>query len=384
MVLNARERPLSSDINQALSQDALTLREVLRALYLQHPLASASNDTGFLPPSGFLADGFAVSPGGGMTLTVRAGLGLVYDVTSVAASIDGVQKLDDQAPYWPAYLSANQAVAVPGGVPGGQERIDLLELRLDRRRQDTASRDVFNESTGVFEPTLVQKTLSYLLDGRFGTVASPAASVAGLSLKTGVLQAAGTYSDSGGTAGIPAGTAGYVPVAIIINDSSGTQAANRIRDERILLSPEGAVSLGFSVSQVPGNPSDAFTVLQAPQMPAGYTAGIYQLNTPSNGGPFRVFILGGNVTSFGGVTVTAHCPGTTLALANRLPLLTLPVAATISSAFRAALAGAGSTATPVAVGQSCFYFDVDARPIEPGDSVDATRYFHFHALLAHR
>lgn len=384
VVFNTRERPLSSDINQLQAEESRTLREVVRALMLPHALAADSLATGFTPLSGFLGDGFHVAPAGGLALTIRAGLGFLFDSGSTASAIGGVTKVDDLSPYFPAYLSADSTVVAPGGVGGGQERVDILEVKLDRRLADASSRDVFNTGTGVFDPTLVQKSLSYVLDGRTGVVASPSSSTTGISLKTGALQAAGTYAASGGVTGVPATTAGYTRIAVVLVDSTGTIVANQVRDERNLLSPNGVASLNFLLRQTPGSPNDTFSVDAAPPMPAGYRVAAHQVSTPSNGGAVRVFLLGGRIHSNTGFSVVAQCSAATLANSNRLVRTTTPTTGTISSAQQSALAGAGSTGSAVAVGQGYVSWDMDTTTINVGDSTDSLRVFHVQAALNHR
>lgn len=209
-ILNALERPLSSDINQALSQVDRSLRDLIY---------SAWNEG-----AGFLNSAFA--PSGTATplqLRLSAGMGFILD--AAANTIDGVPGLDDRSPIKPVLLTADQTLITTTPPGGGLERYDLVEIRTNRRRTNSSSRDVLDPVTGVFNATLLLKTLAFDVDGDVGVVASPAASTAAISIKTGT--PAGT-----GTAVVPTGTAGYTPVAVLYVPNGTTTLGGKIRDLR--------------------------------------------------------------------------------------------------------------------------------------------------------
>lgn len=387
-VINARERPLSSDINQLQSEESRTLREALRALFLPHNALANEVNSSFQPVSGFLGDGFFVAAGGALTHTMRAGLGLIYDAGSPANDIGAVSKVDDRNPYYPVYLSAPQVISSPAAPGVGLERLDIIEVALDRRLQDSSSRDVLDTGTGVFTPTLVLKTLAYALDGRTGVVNSPASSTTGIGLKAGTTQSAGTFAGSGGVTGIPATTAGYTRVAVILVTNTGAVVQGDVRDDRVLLAPNGVHNLGVGIVQVPGSPNDVITLNVPPTWPAGFRIAARQLNSPSNGGSMRIYIVGGNLNSASpAAVITASCLAATLANANRLARMTPPAFGTLSAGDKAALVTGGASTPNLAlqVGQGVLTFDIDGiRTIDGGDPTDANRQFQIQVALTNR
>lgn len=387
VVINPRERPLSSDINQLQSEAARTMRELVRAMFLRHALDPAVVSSSFTPISGFLGDGFFVTAGGALTHTIKAGLGFIFDSLATASDIGGVSKVDDRSPYYPAYLSADQTISSPAAPGIGLERVDIIEVALDRRLADSSSRDVLNTGTGIFDPTLELKTLAFLLDGRTGVVASPGNSTTGISLKSGSTQAAGTYAASNGVTGVPATTAGYTRIGVIIVTNAGAVVQGDVRDERFLMSPDGRTHLGFTVTQVPGSPNDTITIGQPPNMPAGWRVAAHQVSSPSNGGTMRVYMIGGRTQGTNqAAQVVASCKAVTIANANRLCRMTPAVAGVVTSAIKTSLAGpGGSTAFAAAVGQEFISFDIDAtRLIDIGDPNDTNRVIDISAAISSR
>lgn len=385
VVINPRERPLSSDINQLQSEEARTLREVLRAIYLRHALAADTVNSSFQPVSGFLGDGFFAVAGGALTHTLKAGIGFIFDSGLTASDIGGVSKVDDRNPYYPVYLSTDQNITSPAAPGIGLERVDIIEVTLDRRLQDNSSRDVLNSGTGIFDPTLELKTLAFAMDGRTGVVTSPSNSTTGISLKAGTPQAAGTYSANPAT-GVPTTSPGYVRIAVILVTNAGAVVQGDVRDERFLMSPDGYTKLGFEMTQVPGSPNDVLSFANAAQLPAGWRIAAHQVSSPSNGGTVRVYFIGGRtVGSNWGASVVASCKAATIANANRIAR-TIPAAnGTVTAAIKALLAGAGSTSFAAGLGQEFISFDIDGtRTIDVADPTDATRVFDIIATLSSR
>jgi hypothetical protein len=382
VVINPRERPLSSDINQFQSEESRTLREVLRALFLPHNVSAGSELTSFLPVSGFLGDGFFVVGQGALTHAIHGGLGFIFDSVSVANDIGAVSKVDDRSPYYPVYLSADQQITSPAAPAPGFERIDIIEVKLDRRLQDNGSRDVLNTGTGVFDPTLVLKSLAYALDGRTGVVTSPTNSTTGIGLKAGVAQATGTYAASNGVTGIPATSPGYTRIAVILVASTGLVTQGEVRDDRLLLAPNGSHLVGFELNQAPGNPNDTFIIV-GPVGAAGFKFAAHQVTSPSNGGTVRVYLFGGRISANAGAAVTIHLKAATIANANRLPRATNILGGVVTSAIKTSLAGpGGSTAYTAAVGQEFLTFDMDGtRLIDAADPSDTTRIYDIIAAL---
>lgn len=384
VVINTRERPISTDINQLLSQDARTVREILRSLFLPHPSNPQLVGTSFQPVSGFLGDGLFVTANGSLAMTVNAGLGMLYDAGSIATGIGSIGKVDDLAPYFPAYLSANETLNLPAAPPGGQERVDIIEVKLDRRLQDSSSRGVLNTVTGVFDPTLLNKILAYSLDGRTGQVNAPANSTTGLSIKAGINQAAGTYAASNGVTGVPTTSPGYTKLATILVPTGGVVTQGEVRDERFLLAPNGVHNWGFNLLQVPGTPDDTLTFSNFPPASSGFRFAAHQTTSPSNGGTIRCYVFAGRNGSFG-AAVTAHAKGATVAVANRLVRQTDISVGSVTSAIKASLVAGGSTNFSAAIGQEFLTWDMDAtRLIDVGDSVGTNRLYHVMGMCSPR
>lgn len=377
VVINPRERPLSSDINQLQSEISRTLREVVRAMCLPHNSNPQIVNSSFNPVSGFMGDGFFVAAGGALTHTIKAGLGLVFDSGSTDSDIGSVSKVDDRSPYYPVYLSADQTISSPAAPGVGLERVDIIEVALDRRLADTASRDVLDTGTGVFNPSSVFKTLAYSLDGRTGVVTSPANSSTGIGLKAGSTQVAGTYAASGGVTGVPTTSPGYTRVAVILVTNTGLVVQGDVRDTRFLLSPNGVQQWGFELLQVPGTPNDTFTISNFPTSPAGYRFAAHQVSAPSNGGPVRCYVFGGRIATNSGALVRADCKASTVANANRVVRSSVVTTGAVTSAIKSALVAAGSTNFEAAIGQEYMMWEMDAtRLIDLGDPSDTNRVFH--------
>jgi hypothetical protein len=132
----------------------------------------------------------------------------------------------------PVVLLADTAFAVPAA-PGANSRIDLIEAKVNRTTTDPDTRLVLNTTTGSFDPTTVDKTLTYSLDGSTGTVNDPSLSTKALSYKVGVVAASPIE---------PTVTPGYVKVARInVGTSVTTIRLQDLVDRRPLLGPNGAI-----------------------------------------------------------------------------------------------------------------------------------------------
>lgn len=201
-IINPLERPLSEDLNIAQSQLDRSLRDMLRALF-----ATAAG----VVQNGFISNGLKVTENSpvAMSVLVQPGLGFKDDATDVPTAISGITGLDDRSPYKPLPLSAAQAIAIDAAPVAGQNRIDIIEVKVDRRVENPTNRDILNVVTGLFAPGLVNKTLAFDLLGRNGRVVSPANSVTGIGYKVGVAAAAGAEV-------APATSPGYVKLCQIL------------------------------------------------------------------------------------------------------------------------------------------------------------------------
>jgi hypothetical protein len=251
-IVNPRERPLSSDINQAQAQLDRTSRFMFERLL---GVRSSQVSPVLLPQTGVIGDGFRVVPDSPVALAVdvKAGLGFIFDAADVPVAIDSVVGLDDRQPYKPILLLADTSFSVPTAPGGGQDRTDIVEVRIGRRTENPLSRDVLDLISGQFVPTSVNKTLAFSHDGKTGTVSAPTDSSAELSYKVGV---------PGTPGAVPATTAGYVKLGeVFVGTSVTTIDRDAIIDRRVLLHPgglgQGAVRFNFDPTDgTPATPPD--------------------------------------------------------------------------------------------------------------------------------
>lgn len=199
------EKPLSKDINTYQSQMDRAIRFFAKALF--------STNVGS-PVSGFIQGGLAAqenSPAA-MSVILKAGLGFQNLTGDVPTDINSVEGLDDLESYKPLPLLADTVVKVAVAPSAPNSRIDIIEVRADRVITDSQSRKVFNNTTKVFIPTALDKTLGFTLTGQDG-VTTPADSFAPISLKEGIA----------GTPGVvPPTSPGYIKIAEIFVDGGVT------------------------------------------------------------------------------------------------------------------------------------------------------------------
>ncbi len=217
-VASKREKPLSKDWNIHRAQMDRALRFFAKAMF--------ASSTG-APTTGFLQGGLQAVESSPVALSVvlKAGLGFQDLPSDVPTSIGGVEGLDDLESYKPLPLLADLTVPI-ATADVTNARIDIIEVRADRLKTDSQSREIFNNTTKVFTPTAVDKTLEFLLDGtKLGTVTSPAASTAAISVKQGI---------PAGSPVVPTTTTGYVKIAEVAVAASATTLANEVITDRRL------------------------------------------------------------------------------------------------------------------------------------------------------
>lgn len=317
-VINVRERPISSDINQAQSQMDRTMRFVLQEML--RPRSSLSVGLPGPPVSGFVGNGFNVradSPAG-LSVVVGAGMGFYDDAADAPSAIGGVAGVDDLNRYKPLLLLSDATIAVPAADPTNP-RIDIVEAAINRRLDNPTSRDVLNAVTGVFEPQTVNKTLAWNVGTSIdNTTIQPASSTAALSYKQGIPSA---------TPSIPSTSAGYVKVAEILVAASVTQVnQNNIKDVRLLLGHGGVRRLSAK-----GTFNAGAVSLDALQAPPGVLAALND-----SGGTQRLYIKAGDVSGLSPIALvsratTAGPTGFTASIVN------------VDTALQTALATAADT-----------------------------------------
>ena len=241
-VINPRERPLSGDINSIASFYDATLRQMMRALYRgpSRSLNSANTGIGYVK-SGFQADAFMPVANGTDKIKLVSGVGFINDPTDIPASISGIVGLDDTDPYKPLVLTDTAAESVTGitiAPSPVNSRIDIIEVKTTRLLGSPTSRDILNPGTGIFAPGVVNKKLSFTLDGTVSTNCS-----GGINVKQGVPAVSPVE---------PATDAGYTKIAAIRVPNGGAALIPQLNviDYRQVLLPGGR--LFISGNFIPG------------------------------------------------------------------------------------------------------------------------------------
>lgn len=231
VALRLRQRPSSTDHNRLQSQLYRTLRAVQRMAFAGRTNGAAPFDNdGSTYRSGFVGDGFKVSPSSppGMSVVLRAGLGWQDASGDVPTGIDSVTALDDRERYKPLVLETPPTIVVPMA-DATNPRIDIVEVKYDRRAGDPSSTDIFT-AVGPFQfvPTALNRVLAWLQDGRTSVDGAAA-----INYKTGA---------PAGSPAAPAVTAGYVKIAEVTVDAASTSVPqSKIVDLRTLVGPDGGV-----------------------------------------------------------------------------------------------------------------------------------------------
>ena len=230
-VFNPLERPLSSDQNQLQSEIYRTVNglgwiDVAGRAGVGDPLPAAR--------STFVGSAFfPYSDATGMTVTLLGGWGWIYDPTATASNIGGISQINDAGDVYPIYLSTTQNLAVPAA-DAANPRIDIIEVKLDRRFENPLTRDVFDPALEVFNPTLLNKTLTYDVLGRTSINGTSA-----INYKTGT---------PAGVPAAPAVTAGYIKIAEVYVGAAVTVIRQiDIADYRRLCAPGNILEMNARV-----------------------------------------------------------------------------------------------------------------------------------------
>jgi hypothetical protein len=244
-IIAARERPMSSDINQAQAQLDRTLRDMLMTFFSGRV---SDTDPGALVASGVVGAGLQVIPSAvpGMSVRLRPGIGFLdLPPADTDFAIGGVGGLDDLSEYKPLVLLSEMTISGISA-PVTNPRIDIIEVRMNRVVGNPLSRDVLDTISGLFVSNSVNKSLAFTLDGSQSNVLTPALSTGAVGYKRGA-EAASPVA--------PAVTAGYMKIAEVrLSPATTSLTRGEIRDTRRLLAPYNLmhVSAQFNV------PSGAF------------------------------------------------------------------------------------------------------------------------------
>lgn len=345
-ILNQRERPLSSDNDQEFSQTGQTLRNLLSTLFQGR--ISASNFGALTPIQGFFGQSLQVQPTGtpGGQIVVKAGLGFMYNAADIPTAIGGVPGVNDLAAWKPLLLinDYSPGFTVPTAPSGPNTRIDIIEVLYNRHLADSASRDVLDPSTGVFVPTLVNKTLAWDLDSSIGSPVGPLVNnTAALGYKYGV---------AGVSPSPPANSPGYITIAQI-NVGSGQTVFDydSINDLRQLLWPYNAGRISCNVNM----PSSSSLVPTLTDVVA--PSGVHVCAVGNNNTNAKV-----DVYIWGGVLANSVLPVAEVSSQNALTTLQAAVSiVTADSTLQSAVSGANaSPVSKVAVGQSVIKVELTA------------------------
>ena len=305
-VIRTRERPLSTDLNELATWLHYSLTETLDQMASRREVSFLTDAPGSLGPyTCFMGDGFrvkaTVGAGGSREIKVSKGLGFWVDAADTTSGIGSgdsppLTGVDDARRYRPLVLDADQAITVPTG-DGTHPRIDIIEVKLARRQADSLSRQILNTTTGQFDPTAVNKTLTFSFDGQLDTNGT-GAGTAYINLKTGTPAAVPTA---------PTVTAGYVKIAEIdmaqsaseVVDAKATAPHNTIRDQRLIFAPHGQLSVAgaagvsFATAQVTSH---------SVMLPPGCKAAMYRFDT----GKYRVVVVAGGDAAFAALSARVN------------------------------------------------------------------------------
>jgi hypothetical protein len=265
VVFNPRERPLSTDHNQMQSQLIRTINGT--ASWLLSDRSSLGTE---LPAfrTAFMGVSFFPYALGGMTITLAGGTGRMYDPTLTASNIGGIGGINDADDIYPLYLSSAQALSVPAA-DATNPRIDIIEVKVDRRLENPLTRDVFDPALEVFNPTLLNKTLTYDMLTRISTNGSAA-----INYKTGT---------PAGSPTAPAVTAGYVKIAeVYVGAGVTTIRQIDVADYRRLAVPGNVLEFNARVRWSSDSTAQNLTVRWGSASP-GFRVALVSQNAVSGG-----------------------------------------------------------------------------------------------------
>ncbi len=196
MVLNTRERVLSTDHNRLQSFIACDRSQLARFQYndkrqnyFSLPGVTSQYVGGETPLAADVFGGLMVDPQATSLLVTPGELGCLFPDPSITADDSPYMLIND-----PGLQTAGILTFTANG--GGGTRVDLVECQPQLVTLESDSRDIFNPATGLFAPASVNKVQAFRLQYRIRL---------------------GTPS-----AGIPALAAGWLPLAVSIVSTAAT------------------------------------------------------------------------------------------------------------------------------------------------------------------
>lgn len=341
---NPLEKPLSTDWNITNAQLLRTMRAMLAQLFAQR--ASIASDA-FAALNGFMGESFKIRPKSPVSaqLTITKGLAFQDAPLDVPSDIFGSNGLSDLESYKPLVLASDQTVTVPAADPVNP-RIDIIEVRYERRLTDSTSRGIFNTTDKKFDPTFVNKTLTFVLDSLISTNGSSA-----INYKTGT---------PAGSPVAPSTSTGYIKIGeILVGAASTVYDADAIKDTRTLLAPLNGFSIAGKV-QMPFSGVSLLPTLSNVQAPPGVI--VTAVGVAVSGAQVDIYVIAGNTLQ----SASATCSFDNTYLTNQLRLAQAIKGSgvvghgisTITVGDQTALQDATKCTHPVkvAVGQPCFKF----------------------------
>lgn len=288
LVMNTRERALSTDINrlQAFTardraQYARFFHNDKRQSFLLNPGVSSQYVGGETPLAADVYGGLMVDPQTTSLLVTPGELGCLFPDPSITADDSPYMLIDD-----PGVQVAGLLTFTATG--GGGTRVDLVECQPVSVTLESDSRDIFNPATGLFNPSSVPKVQAFRLQYR---------------LRLGT---------PGG--GMPALAAGWLPLAVaVVTNAAADFTTVDFWDVRPLVEertrPQSGASGHYPVTTLSGATfgSAGETLLSGFSLASynGYLAGgSLRTSTPSPG------LFGGTGNDDG------DCPSLNLSLAG--------------------------------------------------------------------
>lgn len=304
-IMNPLEKPVSGDPDLGESQILQTIRYLLWQQLIGRT-ANANPAALLSTYAGFYGAGFQVQPViGALEVTVNPGLGFFYNPSDEPTGIGGVTGLNDVAALKPIVLqNALTITGIPPAPSGSNARYDIVEVDYTRYLTDATAVLQLNETSGVFAPATLQKTMSFDADTLFGVVPAASNSTAPISYKYGVAGLSPTvptvstgplnsytkiaeiYVGSGVTSFVPTGTNGNIGV---------------INDLRKILLPYNQGDIAFDVT-IPSS-GTATPVINSVIAPPGVTVVAFggtpsvPTSTGSTSAQVTVLIFGGDLTN---------------------------------------------------------------------------------------
>ena len=296
-IWNPLEKAFQTDWNNAQGPRDLALLETIRLLSGGRAGSGPYPDAMTTYP-GFIGDGFKVRSPTSSTVRVAMGLGFLTN-PNVASNVVGAASsgiapsgVDDLAALSPVGLfDANQDFTVTTPPGAGNERYDIIEVKVNRHVGTEVLEPIWNKTAGQFDMLAVNKYLSWALDGNTNAgspVLAPAASTAAISYVQGVVQ-----TIASGLATAPTATPGYTIIGIIhVTGAAIAIADNVIQDMRPLLTPGGFATISAS-----GVITAAFGAPSSPvfSMPPGMEAA-WVSESPGASGNYHLYVKAGNTS----------------------------------------------------------------------------------------